>query len=411
MDTISLNRHTPLFTIAKHSTFLSLPPSNSHRRLSSPNNNQFRIQMSTAADPTLQPDPTNYDRLKELKQFDDSKIGVKGLVDRGLPTIPRFFVHPPDPDTSTEPGSSTRTRTSIPVIDFSAPRSTLVKQIRDSASALGFFQIVNHGIPPETINQLLSSARSFNELPEEEKARFYSRDMSHGAAFSTNFDLYQSNAASWRDTLQLRLAPTPPDWDHVPENCKDAIVDWDKEVARFGEELMGLLCEGLLGSENAGLLKEMSCLDTRIMVAHYYPYCPQPELTKGLSSHTDPGVLTVLVQNEVPGLQVKVGDEWADVEPVEGAIVINIGDILQILSNDEYKSVEHKVVANSSKDPRVSVAVFFNPGRREDLFGPLQGLISPDKPPHYRQFTFKDYMTRFFSKALDGKTLTNYYRV
>ncbi|KAG8374694.1 hypothetical protein BUALT_Bualt10G0022700 [Buddleja alternifolia] len=362
--------------------------------------------MFTAVNPILQPDP-NYDRLKEIKEFDDSKIGVKGLVDRGLSTIPRFFIHPPDPnaDSSTRPAPP-----SIPVIDFSSPRSILIDQIRDSASSLGFFQIVNHGVPLQSIKHLLNSIRSFNELPENEKMSFYRRDMTHGSAYSTNFDLYQSKAASWRDTLQLRLGPSPPDWDHVPGACKEAIVEWDKEIVQFGEELMALLCEGL-GVENANVLKEMSCLERRIMAAHYYPYCPQPELTAGLTPHTDPGVVTVLVQNEVPGLQVKVGDEWVDVEPVEGAIVINIGDILQIMSNDEYKSVEHRVVANSFKEARVSVAVFFNPSLQENLFGPLTGLISPEKPANYRQFTLKDYLKRFFTKELDGKTLTNYYRV
>ncbi|XP_022887402.1 1-aminocyclopropane-1-carboxylate oxidase homolog 1-like [Olea europaea var. sylvestris] len=348
-----------------------------------------------------------YDRLKHLKEFDESKIGVKGLVDRGLSTIPSFFVHP---DSSFPPTNSTRSRHTIPVIDFSCPREILVQHIRESASSFGFFQIIDHGIPLETINHLLNSVTSFNELPESEKMKYYSRDMSHGAAFSTNFDLYKSKAASWRDTLQLRLAPTPPDWDHVPSACKEAIINWDKGVLAIGEKLLGLLCEGL-GLRNIDVLKEMSCLEARIMASHYYPYCPQPELTAGLTSHSDPGVLTVLVQNEIPGLQVKVGEEWLDVEPVEGAIVINIGDILQIMSNDRYISVEHRVLANPCKEPRVSVAVFFNPSLRDKMFGPLSELLSDAKPAHYQHFTFAEYMKRFFSKELDGKTLTNYYRL
>lgn len=122
-------------------------------------------------------------------------------------------------------------------------------------------------------------------------------------------------------------------------------------------------------------------------------------------------MLTVLVQNEVPGLQVKVAEQWVDVEPVAGAIVINIGDILQIMSNDVYKSVEHRVLANPLNDARVSVAVFMNPGLRENLFGRLPELVSAENPALYRQFTLADYMTRFFSKELDGKTLTDYYSI
>ncbi|CDP16320.1 unnamed protein product [Coffea canephora] len=147
------------------------------------------------------------------------------------------------------------------------------------------------------------------------------------------------------------------------------------------------------------------------MAAHYYPYCPQAELTAGLTSHTDPGLLTVLVQNEVPGLQVKVGEDWVDVVPVEGAIVFNIGDNLQIMSNDQYISVEHRVLANPLRDARVSVAVFLKPSISDQLCGPFHELVSAEKPAVYRQFTLSDYMGRFFSKELDGKTLTNYYRI
>lgn len=85
--------------------------------------------------------------------------------------------------------------------------------------------------------------------------------------------------------------------------------------------------------------------------------------------------------------------------------------LLQIISNDEYKSVEHRVLANPFQEPRVSVAIFLNPGQRENSFGPLPELISDEKPEVYREFLYTDYMGRFFSKELDGKTLTNYYRV
>ncbi|CAL5430603.1 unnamed protein product [Camellia sinensis] len=82
-----------------------------------------------------------------------------------------------------------------------------------------------------------------------------------------------------------------------------------------------------------------------------------------------------------------------------------------IRSNDEYRSVEHRVLANPHKVPRVSIAVFFNSSNRERLYGPLPELVSPEKPALYQQFTLSDYMQRFFSKELQGKTLTNYYRL
>lgn len=131
-----------------------------------------------------------------------------------------------------------------------------------------------------------------------------------------------------RDTLQVRLGPTLPELDEIPEICRNEVVDWNQHVTKLGELLMGLLCEGL-GVEK-GRLKELTFLDSKVMVAHYYPYCPQPDLTVGITSHTDPGALTILQQDHRGGLQVKCGAEWVDIKPVPGALVINIGDILQV---------------------------------------------------------------------------------
>lgn len=237
--------------------------------------------------------------------------------------------------------------------------------------------------------------------------------------------------------MQVRLSPGPLDWENVPEIVREAVREWEKEAVRVGENLVGLLAEGL-GLSREKLVEEMACLGGRTLVGHYYPYCPQADLTVGITEHTDPGVLTLLVQNQVKGLQVKCGDDdWVDVQPIPDALVVNIGDILQVLlllvlhfthliisddfnktkvvvqimSNDEYKSVEHRVVANSSKEARVSVAVFFNPGNREIMYGPLPQLISPEKPPLYKHFLLTDFFKRFFTKELDGNTLTNYYRL
>ncbi|XP_059446087.1 1-aminocyclopropane-1-carboxylate oxidase homolog 4-like [Corylus avellana] len=358
----------------------------------------------------------NYDRAKEVKRFDDSKVGVKGLVDSGITTIPRFFVHPPETLSDLKPGSEVRSGSDlvIPAIDLSgvdsdARRSVIVDEIRRASSSFGFFQIVNHGVPLGVLDRTMASIKGFHEQPTEMKERFYRREIGTGVSYMSNVDLYHSKAASWRDTIQIRLGPKVVDEDEIPEICRKEVIEWDREIKRLGELLVGLLCEGL-GVE-AKRLNEMTCLEGRVMVGHYYPNCPQPDLTVGLAYHTDPGVLTVVQQDHVGGLQVKHDGVWLDVKPVPGALVINIGDLLQIISNEEYKSAEHRVLANSKNEPRVSLAVFFNPSSREDLYGPLPELISPEKPAIYRQFTLTDFMTRFFKKELDGKSLTNYYKL
>ncbi|XWS63970.1 hypothetical protein CRYUN_Cryun06bG0147000 [Craigia yunnanensis] len=347
-----------------------------------------------------------YDRVEEVKRFDESKIGVKGLVDSGLTAIPRIFIHPPETLSDLKPKPQSVV---IPTIDLSGPQSVVVEQVARASRSFGFFQIVNHGIPVQVMDRIIGSIRAFHEQPTDVKTRFYSRSTQTGVNFISNIDLFHSKAASWRDTLQIKLGPTLPELEEIPKCCREEVVDWNLETKALGERLMGLLSEGL--GLDTDRLKNTTCLDSRLMVGHYYPRCPQPDQTVGLGSHTDPGVLTVLLQDHIGGLQIKHEGEWVDVKPVPGAVVINIADVLQIMSNDEYRSVEHRVLANPSHEPRVSIAVFYNASAREALYGPFSELTSPEKPALYRQFTYNDYMTRFFTKELDGKTLTNYYKL
>ena len=272
-----------------------------------------------------------YDRVKAVKQFDDSKIGVKGLVDSGIRNIPQFFVHPPE--TLSDLKHRPELETEIPTVDLSGAgssdhRSAVVNQIRHAASTVGFFQIINHGIPLGVLDRTINSMKAFHEQPTEIKARVYRRDVGTGVSFISNVDLYHSKAASWRDTLQIRMAPTIADEKEIPEVCRAQLIEWDREIKRLGEVLMGLLSEGL--GLDAGRLRELTCSEARLMAAHYYPCCPQPDLTVGLTSHADPGVLTVVLQDHIGGLQVRTSNGWVDVKPVPGALVINVGDLLQV---------------------------------------------------------------------------------
>lgn len=96
----------------------------------------------------------------------------------------------------------------------------------------------------------------------------------------------------------------------------------------LGIRLFGLLSEAL-GLETNRLV-DMECTKGLTFIAHYYPACPQPELTLGASAHTDDSFLTVLLQDKIGGLQAFLQDEWVDIDPVPGALVVNIGDLLQV---------------------------------------------------------------------------------
>lgn len=272
---------------------------------------------------------SSVDRLEALKEFDESKGGVKGLVDSGVTSLPPFFIHP-NIDLSPVP----KPQLSIPTVDLSLPRPAIVDLVRSAAGSIGFFNVVNHGIPSPIIDNALSGVRSFNELPHEVRSKHYSRQMQGGVSYASNVDLFRSPAASWRDTIQIAAAPARPDPARIPEICRAEVLLFEEQAARLGRELMGILGEGLGLSK--GRLEEMSLCDGRVMVCHCYPRCPEPERTMGLVEHTDPGALTVLAQDKVGGLQVRWKGEdgekkgWVDVEPMEGALVVNVGDLLQV---------------------------------------------------------------------------------
>lgn len=166
----------------------------------------------------------NYDRKSELKAFDDTKEGVKGLVDAGITEIPRIFHHPPDQYNINNTSDSVQF--SIPVIDLEGlsnptKRNEVVSKVGEASETWGFFQISNHGIPAGVLEDIKNGVRGFYEQDTKVKKQLYTRDdFSSPLQYNSNFDLYSAPATNWRDTFMCYMAPNPTKPEDLPQVCR-----------------------------------------------------------------------------------------------------------------------------------------------------------------------------------------------
>ncbi|XP_024012546.1 1-aminocyclopropane-1-carboxylate oxidase homolog 5 [Eutrema salsugineum] len=355
------------------------------------------------------------DLSTQAKAFDESKSGVKGLADSGIKELPAMFRAPLSALENLRPPPS---NFKIPSVDLNGGnvnrknhqdlRRSVVEKIGEAAEKWGFFQVTNHGIPLEVLEKMIEGTRRFHEQPTETKKRFYSRDFTSDLYYASNFDLYSIQGASWRDTMGCYTAPNTPSLENLPSVCGEIMIEFSKQMMNLGELLFELLSEAL--GLNPNHLKDMSCSKYQVMFGQYYPPCPQPDLTLGLSKHTDFSFLTVLLQDNIAALQVLHDQTWIDVPTVPGALVINIGDLLQLITNDKFFSAEHRVIANGASEPRISVPCFFSSFMKPNpcVIGPIKELLSDENPAKYRDLTIDEFADIFRSKTISAPALHHF---
>nr|GMD19289.1 feruloyl CoA ortho-hydroxylase 1-like [Ipomoea batatas] len=300
--------------------------------------------------------------------------GVKGLSDLGLQALPEQYIQPPAERIT---ASTVITDDSIPVIDMSPENPEVGEMICEAAKKWGFFQIINHGIPIDVLEEVKAATyRFFSQPAEEKKKHSKGNSPTTNVRYGTSFAPLAEKALEWKDYLSLFYVSDEQANSFWPSSCREEALNFLKISEIVVKRLLEALMEGLNVKEiNAA--KESLLMGSRRININYYPKCPNPELTVGIGRHSDVSTLTLLLQDEIGGLYVRKvdggDDAWVPVPPITGALVINIGDALQILSNGRYKSIEHRVIANGSNS-RISVPIFVNP-RPEDVIGPLPELL------------------------------------
>ncbi|PPR93618.1 hypothetical protein GOBAR_AA27056 [Gossypium barbadense] len=294
-------------------------------------------------------------------------------------SLPESYIFPPHE----RPGKLLVPRcNTVPVIDLGDTRTNLVHQILKASQEFGLFQVVNHGVPPNIMSETMSVFHKFFELParrqgEPHRTHKRSKEMQ---ACNQHFGL-----RSRKDPPVARCFKTP----------LEVVAACSIEAKKLGLQILELLCEGV-GIEHGYFEHELT--EDLLLGANHYPPCPDPSLTIGIPKHFDPDILTILLQEHISGLQVLKDGEWIGVKPIPNAFVVNIGYILQVISNNKLKGAEHRVVTNSS-DHRISVVFCMNPAGDSNI-EPAKSVVTATNPPLCRGFQFKEFMDNFYS--MDG---------
>ncbi|PAN49208.1 hypothetical protein PAHAL_9G433700 [Panicum hallii] len=229
----------------------------------------------------------------------------------------------------------------------------------------GFFQLVNHGVEEAAMQQIKDSVAQFFSLPLEAKNTVAVRgDGFEG--FGHHFSgVASSDKLDWAECLLLFTRPVQARnmeffWPTNPPTFRRALDRYSVEIENLARRLLSSMAADLGVSQEALLGAFFGAGDGKgqSVSMHHYPPCRHRGTVVGIPPHTDTLGLTLLLQvDDTPGLQVKRGGRWFPVRPLPGALVVNVGDILDVLTNGAYASVEHRVVPDA-EGRRVTVAMF-----------------------------------------------------
>jgi isopenicillin N synthase-like dioxygenase len=331
------------------------------------------------------------------KDWPEPIVRVQSLSDTCPHSIPTRYIKPPAQRPVLQLDTPGISDLNIPVIDLGGlsgpPDERLLRRVSDACCQWGFFQVVNHGVEHDLIDRARENWRHFFYQPMEIKQLYANLPLTY-EGYGSRLGVEKGAVLDWSDYYYLHHLPCslmdPNKWPAHPSSLRGVIDEYNRELVKLGGAVLKILSINLglgenflqnaFGGEDIG-----ACLRV-----NFYPKCPQPDMTLGLSSHSDPGGMTILLPDDrVNGLQVRKNDIWITVKPAPYAFIVNIGDQIQVLSNAIYKSVEHRVIVNSNKE-RLSLAFFYNP-KSDLLIEPAKELVTPEKPALYPAMTFNEY--------------------
>uniref|UniRef100_A0A0C9RQ33 TSA: Wollemia nobilis Ref_Wollemi_Transcript_26219_1307 transcribed RNA sequence n=1 Tax=Wollemia nobilis TaxID=56998 RepID=A0A0C9RQ33_9CONI len=282
----------------------------------------------------------------------------------------------------------------VPVISLAnLDRDKIVEEVRKACEDWGVFQIVDHGVSPELTCKIMEVGHGFFALPLEEKTE-YALQPDMWVGYGNGSFLKDDPFMDWRELIIHRCRPLScrdsNRWPENPPAYRETLTAYGNAMVDLVKNLMSLISEGL-GLHPLAVEEACGEEAEQKILMNYYPACPAANMTLGLKRHTDPGTITVLLQDQVGGLQITRDDgkSWLTVEPIEGAFVVNLGDQMHVLSNGRFKSADHQAVVNTTTT-RMSIASFHNPAP-DSMVEPLEGLVSDLQPSKFQRYNYKEF--------------------
>jgi isopenicillin N synthase-like dioxygenase len=315
----------------------------------------------------------------------------------------------------------------LPIIDVGtligpagcSDMASVSKQICDACRDVGFFYIRNHGVPQDRIDAVLSASAKFFHLPRAEKDKTKINRFHRGYSALGDALMYGAQKPDYKEffTMGLELPADDPDVLagealRGPNNWPEAVPELRRALSAYYDTI-AVASARLLEAIAVGLGREQTFFEPlyrkRLQRTQVVWYPPQPaEMGSeqfGVADHTDFGCITLLWQDNNGGLEVLAADNrWIAATPVEGTMVVNVGDLLQRWTNERFRSTRHRVVNRSGRE-RFSIASFYDPSYKS-IVDPRDFGVSDDEA-RYEPIAAGDHIVGRINRSFGyRKTLT-----
>ncbi|PKU84969.1 probable 2-oxoglutarate-dependent dioxygenase ANS [Dendrobium catenatum] len=305
----------------------------------------------------------------------------------------------------------------VPIVDigrlFESGEEAL--RLKSGLQTWGLCQVVSDELSTNFLDEVRSVGKKFFYLPKEEKLK-YGNLTDDGEfkleGYGNDIVVTKDQVRDWNDRLYLLVEPECARslelWPDNPSSFRSLLHEYSIKTRKIADNVLKAIARVLELEENY-FADQIGEDGTAFVRFTYYPACPSSDAVIGMKPHTDGSAITLLLLDKsVDGLQVLKDGEWYTVPTVPNALLLNLGDQMEIMSNGIFKSPMHRVVTNSQE--RISVVMFYSVNN-EKYIEPANNLVDEERPRLYKKVLIKSYLNELFENFAQGKRAIDFAKV